>query len=95
MVTRYEPDAAPVYAQLVELLRNRHEREIYSEDGSRVDDQVAQLLAGRRIATAESCTAGLVAARLTDRPGSSAMWPGESWHIPTTRKPTSSVWIQR
>jgi nicotinamide-nucleotide amidase len=76
MVTRYEPDAAPVYEQLVELLRNRHEREIYSEDGSRVDDQVAQLLAGRRIATAESCTAGLVAARLTDRPGSSAYVAG-------------------
>jgi nicotinamide-nucleotide amidase len=36
-----------------------------------VDDQVAELLAGRRIATAESCTAGLLAARLTDRPGSS------------------------
>lgn len=32
---------------------------------------MARLLAGRRIATAESCTAGLLAARLTDRPGSS------------------------
>ena len=47
----------------------RHAREIFSEDGSRVDDQVAKLLTGRRIATAESCTAGLVAARLTERPG--------------------------
>jgi nicotinamide-nucleotide amidase len=71
MVTRYEPDAAEVYARLVEVLHERHGREIFSEDGSLVDDQVAQLLAGRRIATAESCTAGLLAARLTERPGSS------------------------
>jgi len=71
MVTRYEPDAADAYAQLTQLLREKHGRQIYSEDGSRVDDLVAQLLSGRWIATAESCTAGLVAARLTDRPGSS------------------------
>ena len=71
MVTRYEPDAADTYAQLTQLLREKHGRQIYSEDGSRVDDLVAQLLSGRWIATAESCTAGLVAARLTDRPGSS------------------------
>jgi nicotinamide-nucleotide amidase len=31
---------------------------------------------GRRLATAESCTAGLLAARLTDRPGSSAYVEG-------------------
>jgi nicotinamide-nucleotide amidase len=71
MVTRYEPDAASVYGKLMELLRERHAQQIFSEDGSLVDDQVAQLLAGRRVATAESCTAGLLAARLTDRPGSS------------------------
>ncbi|WP_445160245.1 competence/damage-inducible protein A [Mycobacterium sp. Dal123C01] len=71
MVTRYEPDAADVYAQLTQLLRDRHGQQLYSEDGSQVDDVVARLLSGRRIATAESCTAGLVAARLTDRPGSS------------------------
>jgi nicotinamide-nucleotide amidase len=74
MVTRYEPanaEAAAAYAKLVQLLRERHGEQLFSEDGSRIDDLVAQLLAGRRIATAESCTAGLVAARLTDRPGSS------------------------
>lgn len=71
MVTRYEPDAAQVYTQLTQLLRDQHGQQIYSEDGSHIDDLVAQLLSGRRIATAESCTAGLLAARLTDRPGSS------------------------
>jgi nicotinamide-nucleotide amidase len=76
MVTRYEPHAAAVYAQLVQLLRDRHGDHIYSEDGSWVDDQIAQLLTGRRIATAESCTAGLLAARLTERAGSSAYVAG-------------------
>ena len=71
MVTRYEPDAAAVYAALTQLLRDKHGEQLYSEDGSNVDDQVARFLTGRRIATAESCTAGLLAARLTDRPGSS------------------------
>jgi nicotinamide-nucleotide amidase len=76
MVTRYEPDAAPVYAELMRVLRERHARQIFSEDGATVDEQVAALLAERRIATAESCTAGLVAARLTDIPGSSAYVAG-------------------
>jgi nicotinamide-nucleotide amidase len=71
MVTRFEPAAASVYEELVALLHERHEREIFSEDGSSIDDQVLNLLAGRRVATAESCTAGLLAARLTERPGSS------------------------
>jgi nicotinamide-nucleotide amidase len=76
IVTRYEPDAADVYARLVGLLTDRHGREVFSTDGALVDDQLAELLSGRTIATAESCTAGLVAARLTDRPGSSAYVAG-------------------
>jgi nicotinamide-nucleotide amidase len=76
IVTRYEPAAADDYAQLLELLRQRHGRQLFSDDGSLVDDQVAALLAGRRIATAESCTAGLIAARLADRPGASAYLAG-------------------
>ncbi len=71
MVTRYEPAAVDSYAKLLQLLHDRHGQQIFSEDGSTVDDLVARSLAGRRIATAESCTAGLLAARLTDRPGSS------------------------
>jgi len=71
IVTRYEPAAAGTYAELVALLRDRHSHTLYSEDGTTVDEQVAALLAGRRVATAESCTAGLLAARLTERAGSS------------------------
>jgi len=71
IVTRYEPDAADVYTNLIALLRERHGRELFSTDGAFIDDQIAALLAGRTIATAESCTAGMIAARLTDRPGSS------------------------
>ena len=76
IVTRYEPTAAPSYAALLDVLRDKHGRAVYSIDGAVVDDQVAALLAGRTIATAESCTAGLVAARLTDRVGSSAYVAG-------------------
>jgi nicotinamide-nucleotide amidase len=76
IVTRYEPGAAESYRQLAKLLRERHPHDVFSEDGALVDDQVAQLLSGRTIATAESCTAGLLAARLADRPGSSAYLAG-------------------
>lgn len=79
IVTRYEPEseeAAAAYAGLLDVLRERHGRALFSEDGALVDDQIAGLLAGRRIATAESCTAGLLAARLTERAGSSAYVAG-------------------
>ena len=76
MVTRYEPHSDQAYRRLLDLVRERHGATIFSEDGASVDEQVARLLTGRRIATAESCTAGLLAARLTDRPGSSAYVAG-------------------
>jgi nicotinamide-nucleotide amidase len=76
IVTRYEPSAAGAYAALIDLLRDRYPRELFSTDGALIDDQVAALLAGHRFATAESCTAGLLAARLADRAGSSAYLVG-------------------
>jgi nicotinamide-nucleotide amidase len=74
VVTRFEPVQADVYARLVELVRERHPKHLFSEDGSTVDKQVADLLREqkRTIATAESCTGGLMASRLTEFPGSSA-----------------------
>jgi nicotinamide-nucleotide amidase len=76
IVTRYEPPAARAYTALIDLLRDRHRSELFSTDGALVDDQVAVLLSGRRFATAESCTAGLLAARVADRAGSSAYLVG-------------------
>jgi nicotinamide-nucleotide amidase len=74
MVTRYEPGTAATYDSLVGFIRDRLPEALFSEDGSTVDDQVIGLLKGpplRTIAVAESCTGGLMAARLTERPGSS------------------------
>ena len=48
---------------------------VFSRDGATIDEIVAGLLLGppvRTVAVAESCTGGLMAARLTDRAGSSA-----------------------
>jgi nicotinamide-nucleotide amidase len=47
---------------------------LFSHDGRTVDDVVAEALvaAGMTVAVAESCTGGLLGARLTERPGSSA-----------------------
>lgn len=85
MVTRYEPGDEDAYAALAGLMRARHGDTLFSDDGSSVDEQVARLLRGddpvtggraRTIATGESCTGGLLAARLTERPGSSAYVAG-------------------
>jgi nicotinamide-nucleotide amidase len=68
---RYRPGAEAIHRALVEAIRARHARQLFSSDGSSLDDQLAAILTGRRIGTAESCTGGLLAARLTERPGSS------------------------
>jgi nicotinamide-nucleotide amidase len=74
--TRYELPGESAYQQLVGFIRERHSDTLFSEDGSTVDDQVIAMLSGRTIAVAESCTGGLMSARLTDRGGSSAYFLG-------------------
>jgi nicotinamide-nucleotide amidase len=78
VVTRYEPSDAAVYDELAALVRARHADTLFSDDGTTVDQQVFALLSRARqtIAVAESCTGGLLSARLTELPGSSAVMRG-------------------
>jgi nicotinamide-nucleotide amidase len=73
---RNEPDAEDSARKLVQILEQRHADTLFSRDGSTIDDQVAELLKGRRLAIGESCTAGLLAARITERVGSSEYFAG-------------------
>jgi nicotinamide-nucleotide amidase len=72
VATVFTPDQAGEYAGFEAELRGRHGDVLFSDDGATIDVVIARLLAGRTIATAESCTGGLMAGRLTDLAGSSA-----------------------
>jgi nicotinamide-nucleotide amidase len=76
VVVRNEREASSTYEALATLIADRHAATLFSTDGSSIDEQVAELLQGRRIALAESCTGGLMAGRLTERAGSSAYVAG-------------------
>jgi nicotinamide-nucleotide amidase len=71
VVVRHEPSSEAAWEGLRALIASRHADTLFSVDGSSVDEQVARLLAGRWVGLAESCTGGLMAARLTERAGSS------------------------
>ncbi|MGK2955686.1 MAG: competence/damage-inducible protein A [Solirubrobacterales bacterium] len=73
---RYRDGAVEKAEALREALRERHERTLYSLDGTTIDEMVAGLLQGRRLGLAESCSAGLLAARITDIPGASDYFAG-------------------
>ncbi|HEX4435468.1 MAG TPA: competence/damage-inducible protein A [Solirubrobacteraceae bacterium] len=86
IVTRYEPAQETVYEAFSAIVRERHGDTLFSEDGRTVDEIVADLLRARKgaaadavaleVAVAESCTGGLMSARLTERPGSSDYFKG-------------------
>jgi competence/damage-inducible protein CinA-like protein len=73
---RYRAEAAPVAEAVRAGLVDRHTRHLFSLDGETIDSQLAHLLQGRRLAVAESCSGGLLSARITDLPGASAYFAG-------------------
>lgn len=74
IVTRYGARSQPAYDELAAIIADAFPDTMFSSDGRTVDEIVTDALRARglTIATAESCTAGLLAACLTERPGSSA-----------------------
>ena len=73
---RADGSTEPAADALVALISERHGDSVFSTDGSSIEEQVMRLLEGRRLGVGESCTGGLLAARLTDRPGSSEYFAG-------------------
>jgi nicotinamide-nucleotide amidase len=72
IVTRFPPRAQPAQDRLVRLLTEHYGDTLFST-GPTVDQLVAEAFATQRltVATAESCTGGLLAARLTAEAGAS------------------------
>jgi nicotinamide-nucleotide amidase len=73
---RYRDEALAVADSVREGLAERHRRHLFSLDGETIDSQVAKLLKGRRLGLAESCSGGLLAARVTNVPGASEYMAG-------------------
>jgi nicotinamide-nucleotide amidase len=73
---RYRDEAAAVADGVRDGLAERHRRHLFSLDGETIDSQVAELLKGRRLGLAESCTGGLLAARITNLDGASKYMRG-------------------
>ncbi|MEK6278652.1 MAG: competence/damage-inducible protein A [Actinomycetota bacterium] len=68
---RYRDGAEAAAEALRTGLAERQARYLFSTDGETIDSIVARLLRGRRLGLAESCTGGLLAARITNVPGAS------------------------
>jgi competence/damage-inducible protein CinA-like protein len=76
VVVRSDASSDSTSDALAALISERHRDALFSVDGSSIEEQVMRLLGDRRIAVGESCTGGLLATRLSDRPGSSHNFVG-------------------
>ncbi|WP_334110513.1 competence/damage-inducible protein A [Thermodesulfitimonas autotrophica] len=77
-VGRDAAEAQQLVAEMLKEVRARLSDYIFAYDEESIEEVAGKLLAakGYTVAVAESCTAGMVAARLTDVPGSSAYFMG-------------------
>ncbi len=73
---RYREEAVAAAEAVRAGLADRHARHLFSLDGETIDSQLARRLRGHRLAVAESCSGGLLAARITNLPGASAYFVG-------------------
>jgi nicotinamide-nucleotide amidase len=73
---RYRDKAVATAEAVRAGLQSRHPRHLFSLDGETIDAQVATLLQGHQLGLAESCSGGLLAARITNLPGASAYMAG-------------------
>jgi nicotinamide-nucleotide amidase len=71
-----EEEAKRLLAAAAGQLRERAGEHLYGEDGTDLAAVVLDRLSGQRLAVSESCTGGLVAARITAVPGASAVFVG-------------------
>jgi nicotinamide-nucleotide amidase len=78
VVTRYAPDAQDALQRLTDAVRTDFPTQLFSDDGSTVDEQIAAALIARgwHLAVAESATGGALSARLSGRDGSGAYLSG-------------------
>ncbi len=78
VVVRFSPESGPAGHRLADGIRDAFGDAVYAQDEASLEQRVVQTLIDRQwtIGTAESCTAGLVAAHLASVPGSSATLRG-------------------
>ncbi len=73
---RHRSGAEATVDALKSGIEERLGRWTYSESGETIGEVVVKRLEGRTVAVAESCTGGLLAGRLTERPGASEYFKG-------------------
>jgi nicotinamide-nucleotide amidase len=73
---RYRDGAMAVAEAVRSELTERHARHLFSAGGETIDAQVAEALRSRRLGLAESCSGGLLAARISSVPGASRYLAG-------------------